>query len=60
MVWQEKPSVIVMLISFEQYWSDSEEKSYGPFQVAVSEQQVFADYVIRKIVVTVSIFFLVL
>ena len=34
----------------EQYWPENtSSKSYGPFNVLVMEQQVFADYIIRSI-----------
>ena len=39
----------------EQYWPEGgSEKSYGPFNVKVVEQHIFADYVIRNIQLVVS------
>ena len=62
-MWQEKPSTIVMLtnleeggkIKCERYWPDSWRKHYGPFQVLITDQQVFADYVTRTLDVSVSL-----
>ena len=39
----------------EQYWPDEGTKEYGPFKVTLAEQQVFADYTIRQLFVTVSL-----
>ena len=63
LVWQEKPHVIVMVtnlkegnkIKCQQYWPDSGTKSYGPFQITITDQQIFADYTIRILQVAVSI-----
>ena len=30
-----------------QYWPDSDSKNYGPFEVTVTDKQMFADYSIR-------------
>ena len=39
----------------EQYWPEGGSgKSYGPFNVTVTEQHIFADYVIRNIQLVVS------
>ena len=38
----------------EQYWPDERTKEYGPFKVTLAEQQVFADYTIRQLFVSVS------
>ena len=38
----------------EQYWPDSGSSTYGPFKVTLAEQQVFADYTIRTMLLTVS------
>ena len=56
MVWQEKAPSIVMItnikegdkIKCSQYWPDSGSKEYGPFKVTVTDQQIFADYVVRQ------------
>ena len=61
-MWQERPSAIVMLTNCEeggrvkcqQYWPESGNKSYGPFQVIITDKQILADYTVRKFVVTVS------
>ena len=60
-MWQERPSAIVMLtnceeggrVKCEQYWPESGNKNYGPFQVIITNKQILADYTIRKLVVTV-------
>ena len=60
-MWQEKVKVIVMLTNVveggqrkcEQYWPDQEPQEYGPFTVTLVDQQVFADYIIRTLNVTV-------
>ncbi len=62
LVWQEKCSVIVMLtntmeggkVKCEQYWPESGSKSYGPFQVVITEQQILADYIVRSFTLTVN------
>ena len=61
MVWQERAPSIVMITNLkeggkpkcQQYWPDSGTESFGPFQVTTSEQQVLADYTIRKLTVKV-------
>ena len=61
LIWQERPPIIVMLtnikegnkVKCEQYWPDSGSKNYGPFKVTLVEYQMFADYVIRTLEVTV-------
>ena len=63
MVWQERSSAIVMLANCEeggrakceQYWPESGQKSFGPFVVYVSDKQIFADYTVRKLEVSVSL-----
>ena len=62
MVWQGRPSAIVMLtnceeggrVKCEQYWPESGNKNYGPFQVIITDKQILADYTVRSFVVTVS------
>ena len=39
----------------EQYWPSQETQEYGPFKVTLTEQQVFADYTIRQLLVAVSV-----
>jgi len=61
MVWQERAPSIVMITNLEeggktkceQYWPDSATESFGPFQVSITEQQILADYTIRKLTVKV-------
>ena len=61
LVWQEKVPSIVMITNLEEdnkikcqkYWPDSGSKSFGPFQVTISEQEKLADYTIRKLSVQV-------
>ena len=63
LIWQEKPLTIVMVTNLnegnkskcEQYWPESGSTYYGPFKVTITEQQVFADYCIRSLKVTVSL-----
>ena len=62
LVWQEKCPSIVMLTNLVeggkvkclQYWPDSDSKSYGPFEVTITDKQMFADYLIRVFTVKVS------
>ena len=60
LIWQEQVSVIVMLTNevnrfkCQQYWPDSGKKQYGPFQVIITNQQIFADYIIRTLSVSVN------
>ena len=64
MVWQEHCSLIVMLCNIvesnrvrcQQYWPESDSCSYGPFVVVLLEEQTFADYVLRTLNVSVSMF----
>ena len=62
LVWQEKVRTIAMITNIkegktkkcEQYWSEGGSgKSYGPFNVSMVEQHIFADYTIRNIKVLV-------
>ena len=41
----------------EQYWpeSASEEKSFGPFNLSLVEENIFADYTIRTIKIKVQL-----
>jgi len=62
LVWQERVHVVSMVANIlergqqkcEQYWPDKGTKEYGPFKVTLTDQQVFADYTIRQLFVTVS------
>ncbi len=63
LMWQERPPIIVMLtnltenkkIKCQQYWPESGKTKFGPFTVAITDQQIFADYTIRTLKVTVRI-----
>jgi len=39
----------------EQYWPDQVTQEYGLFKVTLTDLQVFADYTIRQLLVTVSL-----
>ena len=62
LMWQERPPIIVMLtnleennkIKCEQYWPESGKKQFGPFTVAITDQQILADYTIRTLEASVS------
>ena len=57
LVWQEKAPSIVMITNLEeggktkcqQYWLDSSSKSFGPFRVSITDQQILADYTTRSL-----------
>ncbi len=34
-------------VKCEQYWPDSGAMRFGPFQIAITDQQMFADYTVR-------------
>ena len=63
MVWQEQISVVAMVTNTmeggqnkcEHYWPEQGSKEYGPFKVTLTDQQVFADYTIRELFVSVSL-----
>ena len=65
LVWQEKPPTIVMVtnlkegtrIKCQQYWPESGSKSFGPFQVTISDHQTLADYTTRSLLVQVCMSF---
>ena len=64
LIWQEKPVSIVMVTNLkegtkskcEQYWPNgrAESKDFGPFTVTLTNEQVFSDFVVRQISITVS------
>ena len=68
LVWQEQVYVVAMVTSTvergrqkcEQYWPDKGTKKYGPFKITLADQQVFADYTIRQLFVSVSLMNLVM
>ena len=39
----------------EQYWPEQGTKDHGPFKVTLIDKQVFADYTIRQLFVSVSL-----
>ena len=39
----------------EQYWPVSGSQQYGPFRLTLTEQQVFADYIIRTMQLEVRV-----
>ena len=62
LIWQEKPPTVVMVTNLkennkkkcEQYWPESGGSgNFGPFKVTLTEHQVFADYCIRTMQITV-------
>ena len=63
LIWQERPPTIVMVTNIKesnrtkchQYWPDSGKAEYGPFQVTITDQQIFADYTIRTLSVSVNL-----
>ena len=64
LVWQEKAPSIVMITNLEeggktkcqQYWPDSGSKSFGPFRVSVTDQQILADYTICSLYLEVCMY----
>ena len=62
LVWQERICVVAMVTNVEergqqkceQYWPSQGTQEYGPFKVTLTDQQVFADYTIRELLVAVS------
>ena len=41
-------------VKCQQYWPSSAAVQYGPFIVTLAEQQMFADYIIRHLHISVS------
>ena len=62
LIWQEHPPIIVMVtnvmegnrIKCQQYWPESGKQQFGPFHVTITDQQIFADYTIRTLSVSVN------
>ena len=62
MIWQENVHTVAMVtnlkennkIKCQQYWPDDGSKKFGPFIVTITDQQVFADYIIRLLQLQVS------
>ena len=63
LIWQERPPTIAMVtnvmegnrIKCQQYWPESGKQQFGPFQVIITDQQIFADYTIRTLSVSVNL-----
>ena len=65
MVWQEKVSIIAMVTNTverftnkcEVYWPSElqDVKDFGPFQITLTAQQVFADYTVRYLELEVNL-----
>ena len=63
MVWQERSSSIVMITNLEeggkakcqQYWPDAGTLKCGPFNITITDQQILADYTIRRFTVKVGV-----
>ncbi len=47
-------------VKCQPYWPESGKKQFGPFTVAITDQQIFADYTMRTLKVTVRILLQVL
>ena len=62
MIWQEHAQVIIMVTNIkegekakcQQYWPDNDSKEFGPFRITLSDQQMFANFIIRLLQVDVS------
>ena len=61
LVWQERAPSIVMITNLEEggkikcqrYWPETGRCGFGPFTVTLTDEQIFADYTIRKLEVQV-------
>ena len=57
LVWQERPPSIVMITNLEEggkikcqcYWPESGRCKFGPFEVTLTNEQILADYTVRKL-----------
>ena len=62
-MWQEGPPSIVMITNLEEggkikcqrYWPETGRCSFGPFEVTLTDEQMFADYTTRKLEVQVRL-----
>ena len=62
LVWQERPPSIVMITNLEEggkikcqrYWPWTGRCSFGPFEVTLTDEQMFADYTTRTLEAQVS------
>ena len=65
MVWQERSPTIVMITNLmedgrtkcHQYWPDTGIMTCGPFNVSIADEQIFAAYTHRSLVLEVMISF---
>ena len=65
MVWQERSPTIVMITNLmedgrtkcHQYWPDTGIMTCGPFNVSITDEQIFAAYARRSLVLEVMISF---
>ena len=44
----------------QQYWPDTSTKKFGPFEVTITDSQLFADYIIRSFKLSVSVYSVIL
>ena len=64
MIWQENIHTVAMVTNLvessktkcQQYWPDEGSENFGPFIVTTTDQQVFANYIIRLLQLEVSYF----
>eukprot|EP00731_Ephydatia_muelleri_P037068 Em0390g1a len=62
LVWQEGVTTIAMVTNIKedgkvkcnQYWAESGHQEFGPFSIAITDQDDFADYIIRSFEVALS------
>ena len=62
MIWQEHAHTVVMVtnvkegkkIKCQQYWPEDDSEDFGPFRVTLSDQKMFANFIIRLLQVEVS------
>ena len=62
-MWQERVHIVAMVTNTvekgqqkcEQYWPEEGTKEFGPFKVTLADRQVFADYTIRQLFISVSL-----
>ena len=65
LVWQERSPTIVMItnlvegtkIKCQQYWPEGGAQEFGPFLVTITDQQILADYAVRRLLVQVGLFY---
>ena len=65
MVWQEWSPTIVMITNLteggrtkcHQYWPDTRNMTCGPFNIYLTDEQTFADYILHSMVLKVGLSF---